>query len=108
MTTTPTTEELRQRLRDYAREDVTLTVPTDDGAGPVKVFLGLRGEHGGTAIVALQNVLSVIESLQAWGDAPVTVSSSDPVALAEQTGEKQALRRSARELRASLARDLNA
>jgi hypothetical protein len=104
----PTTEELRQRLRDYAREDITLTVPTDDGAGPVKVFLGLRGEHGGRAIVALQNILSVIESLETEGNGPVTVSASDPVALAEQRGQKWGLRRVARELRACLGRDLNA
>lgn len=75
--------DARQRLRDYAREQVPDTIlhvrRTDDVEGvpstqqlQVAVGLGTRGEAAGLVFVALQEALRVAEELRAESREPVT------------------------------------
>lgn len=75
----------RQRLRDYAREQVPDTIlhirRTDDVEGvpstqqlQVAVGLGTRGEAAGLVFVALQEALRVAEELREESRAPVSTA----------------------------------
>lgn len=114
--TTPSdTQDLRRKLRDYARETVdqsrTFTChPENAPHQPHEInytfVLGMRGELAGPLFVALQNVLTTIEALEAEASGPIIVSASDPVALAEQRAQKRALRRAALDLQLAIGRGL--
>lgn len=105
--TFPGTVQLRQTLRDYAREEVRQPVLTEDGAPPVQIFHGPRGQHAGKVFMALQNVLHLIENLELEADGPLTVSSSDPVAVAEQQTQKREMRRTTQLLRHAIDKGLS-
>lgn len=63
MATTP--DDLRQKLRDYAREEFAVF---DFEGGSRNLEYKPRGEIAGRVFVALQNVLAFLENSEDYGD----------------------------------------
>lgn len=78
-----TDDEVRQRLRAYALEDVLLRVPTD----PEMIMpIGERGAMAGKAFMALQNVLDLLPEIEEKNGVPhVAGKVRDAIARAFET-----------------------
>lgn len=106
-----TAEPLRQMLADLAREEVLVARRTDGVAEadrPQVVIERLqRGEAAGPEYMALQNVLSVLEELEAQGGEPVKPESADVLGpVEEQRGKLNGYRQAAMQLRGALFKGL--
>lgn len=95
-----TAEQLRDTLRDRAREEFTVYGPPDPTSftGKPSAEVLQRGELAGPEFMALQNALALVEFLEGFQDLPL--DPADPLeTVEEQRGKRRGYRDAAAWLR---------